>query len=159
MQPDRHEKSYFSHLFSDIIYFGFGGIVSKNGDEPFFSISTHNNESSATLQCNPYTSWRSGTWRVSLSHRWLVSDACWESGGHCRSMWSAWGSGPRARVATGPEPNAHRREELSECHGQDAKPWVVRGEKLTHNSFCFGHLSSFSPEDGAAGEQDCSLTF
>ena len=55
---DRHEKSYFSHLFSDIIYFGFGGTVSKNGDEPLFSISTHNNdavcvqETDVTPQCH-----------------------------------------------------------------------------------------------------------
>ncbi len=52
------------------------------------------------------------------------------------------GSGLRARVATGPEPDAHRREEPSECHGQDASPWVVRGKKkrghTTHNPFCFG---------------------
>lgn len=36
------------------------------------------------------------------------------------------GSGLRARVTTGPEPDAHRREEQWHwCHGQDARLWVA----------------------------------
>lgn len=52
----------------------------------------------------------------------------------------------RATVVTGPELNAHRRQEPSEFHRRDARPWVIKGEEEghnTHNSICFGHLSSF----------------
>lgn len=68
------------------------------------------------------------------------------------------GSGLRARVATGPEPNAHRRKELSECHRQDARPWVD-GKGDTLPTIPSSLASSFSSEDGVAEKKDCPLTF
>lgn len=70
-----------------------------------------NSHFSATFIHDRLPLWRAEkpVWRL----RWPVGDACWGMWRSFRSMWSALGrgSGPRARVATGPELDAHRREE------------------------------------------------